>query len=298
MDGDAGSETAPLDKLESEPAPIGPAASPGDEALACVRWDGTVDARRLLRAEFAHNLAVATAALASHAATLRRAKTSALTGGPHTLLLERDRDAGCWSAYVAGRYPHQGRFPFGDHDMACLGALRARRPDFALIRIADALPSPGVGWSRTWLASVVADIGSRSGAWNGASMASTHHLSRWLLDLVSARLATGGSNVNESVDDISSPDVERALRAASQVDTEAAALADQWFSALPPMDQTDIHRAQTESIACARETRAVLATLVGLTQRLYDTPAIYLAHIAPAEYEGLCGAALPGVFIP
>ncbi|AVK74806.1 hypothetical protein pqer_cds_384 [Pandoravirus quercus] len=246
---------------------------PGDEALACVRWDGTVDMRRLLRAEFAYNLDIVKAALgrvhrAGHVLALFAG------GGSHHVLIERC-DAGRWTA---------GGAHYDDHDIACLVVARAYRPDSALITYIGSTALPiNIEWRYMWLAVVADDIASRSGAWDAMSMMATLHLARCLSELIRVRLAGDVTSVGD--DRLDLPDLAHGLGVMSQID------------AAHGLDRASRGLARPDEVpAGACKTRAVLDTLANAIQRLYDTPAIYLAHIAPAEYDSLREAMPPGAF--
>lgn len=290
-----------------------------DTALACVRWDESVDVGRLLLLEHAHDLGLIERAVARAGARLDEynpSRSSAFVTNARAVDLDLFSGQGS-SAHRESEsvliHRHDGALwsiqddqkRMTDAQVASWMALCARHCSFMLeynvkaAAEADARRSDCCGgvefevYERMWLASVVRGLAGRSDAWTGTEAMRTRNLCLALLAISAAREKGGplavvdlprGDRLDQAV--VPVPLVQRegddALLASI---AEALALAERVRRLGFAFFAGYTAFRYLNEIDAADHTRQVLLAIYAGVERLYATESYYVGLIAPAEYE-------------
>lgn len=295
-----------------------------DAALACVRWDESVDVDRLLALEYQHDLAIVSDVVAnairrigadeSLATAPRITAPSTLTRGerPNNRVVMCHED-GAW--HVMGRLT--GAFAWNvppsltGAQLAGYLTLCARHLAFSL-RYYDGgangqcfTPERTACFGHMWLARLAATISRRAGAWTGIEIMRTRNLCLALIDIVDARRAKGPlAPVGERrTPGMTTPTTEDGDNGGGPPEATAESMRE----ALDHMALLESQGVAFVDVATAREcgdvactetiVRCTLLTVRNMLDRLYATDAYFLKLIGPAEYEAMvAGAPLAATF--
>jgi hypothetical protein len=293
-----------------------------DAALACVRWDETIDLDRLMALEFEHdfNLLVPAVSKAGYrfdgrksrlgqGYTLRRAETIHFPWprGHQRGAWDNERsvavyrcDVGMWST------EHNGG-PMNDAQLAAWLAICARLPAFSFrytVRHDDVDPDGTLRFSACdmpsfkdmWLVSVVEAIAARSGAWTGVEVMRTRNLCITLRVILYARQRNGPlAAVDTPKSGILAQAIAPALLSFGTCDSAILSLMRDALGAAESLTR-ELHESDT-GIARRREftdasiiaqcTIKTLDTICRMVDRLYATEPYFLKLIAPAEYKAM-----------
>lgn len=289
-----------------------------DAALACVRWDESVDLGRLVVLEFEHNFGLLAPAVVKAGRRLDRRNSQVGSGwyvGPRTVTVHflwapRDQrsargdsvvlyrhDDGTWGVESDGERMTDAR-------LAAWLAICARLSTFSfLYTVYDGDVDPdGVlrfdvgdmpSFKDTWTVSVVEALAVRSGAWTGAEIMRTRNLCVALSAILDVRKKGGLLAVVDvlksgALDQAVAPAlsafgpgkgaVSSSMRDALRV---AESLAKRGFT---PATASIMHEMANAPSATVRK---ILDTVYRMVDRLYATDAYFLKLIGPAEYEAM-----------
>ncbi|BCU02920.1 hypothetical protein [Pandoravirus japonicus] len=266
-----------------------------DAALACVRWDESVDLERLMALEFEYNLGLLVSWLAGLSPIARRyvQKLECMTRRPSCESVDLiPHDGGTWSLDNGERMT--------DAQLAGLLAVCARHINFWLTLSA----TEAVRYAQTWLSRVVDGLARQQRAWAGIEIMRTRNLCVALAALVDTRER---SVLFARVDMPKSGPFDQGAvppdRAGDDVATCPAAMREAMARAHGLLQTRLVfrrhcvlwsHPNRTEAFEF---TRRLLAVVQSTVERLYATEAVYIQMIAPAEYETMAvesplGAAL------
>ncbi|AJF96974.1 hypothetical protein TW95_gp0240 [Pandoravirus inopinatum] len=280
-----------------------------DAALACVRWDESVDLDRLMVLEFKHNLGLLTSGLSLLPSAGRPGSCKL------PCLVNRQKDATLGAYYSILRNhgytgPESGGEPadLGRHDdgtwsinrgermndaqLAGLLAVCARHATFLFI----AGPSGKVGFAHMWLARVVEGLAQRADPWTGIEIMRTRNLCIALAALMDARREDGplGRVDVPKCDPLDQGAVPSARRDADDNDRDLAVSMHEALTRAHQLVQGGLifsrHTMTHESdndIGAADHTRQLLTALQRGVERLYATEPYFLKMIAPSEYESM-----------
>jgi hypothetical protein len=287
-----------------------------DTALACVRWDESVNLDRLMALEFQHNFATLQALLAEVPRVPRTVwKLSYLVKMPlgassaERIPFMHSHEHSDPSLFVNGRVKLEqfcGAWRINDEEritdvqLAGLLAVAARLDCFWFWANA----SKRIDYKDTWLSRVIEGLARRARAWTGDEIMRTRNLCTVLIALIDARHDRGplarvdvpksglldqGIVPTFSHDTGSEDDPTTSMRAAL---ARVHSLVGQGIIFYSPCD-----RRHTNLVDAAKYTRRLLASVQHGVERLYATEPYFLGLIAPAEYEAMVnGAPLAATF--
>ncbi|AGO85434.1 hypothetical protein psal_cds_1162 [Pandoravirus salinus] len=285
-----------------------PAQETGDEALvdaalACVRWDESVDLGRLMALEFEHNLGWLAPRLPQlpsgkrpDAWTLhcfvKRAR-DALSADQVSFLSGRGyadpptTDSPVRLTYRGGLWSIDDAQHMTDAQLAGLLAVGARQASFWYwIDLSKRLC-----FAHTWLARIVEGLAQRDGAWTGIEIMRTRNLCIALAALMGAREKDGPLGrvdvpkcdpLDQGAVPVACADGDLAAPMREALDrTHQLARAGLVFC---PRDTTPRF---AYNINVADYTRRLLGSVQHGVERLYATEPYFLKLIAPSEYENM-----------
>ncbi|AVK75426.1 hypothetical protein pqer_cds_1004 [Pandoravirus quercus] len=287
-----------------------------DAALACVRWDESVDLDRLMVLEFKHNLGLLTSGISwlpsgarpgsCQLPCLVHEHQDATLGAYYSML----RNHGYTGPEGHGKPADLGRHDDGtwsinrgerinDAQLAGLLAVCARHATFLFI----AGPSEKVGFAHTWLARAVEGLAQRAAPWTGIEIMRTRNLCIALAALLDAREKDGplGRVDVPKCDILDQGAVPSACRDADDDNDNDGDLAVSMHEALTRARQlvqgglvfsrhTMTHESDN-NIGAADHTRRLLAAVQSGVDRLYATEPYFIKMIAPSEYGAMVAEA-------
>ncbi|AVK75431.1 hypothetical protein pqer_cds_1009 [Pandoravirus quercus] len=254
-------------------------------ALACVRWDESVDLNRLMALEFKHNFGLFTSWLAQLSPIARHiVKLECLTRRPFGESVDlTPHDDGTWSLDNGERMT--------DAQLAGMLAVCARHTKFWLMMT---LKETAL-FAQTWLPCVVDGLARQQRAWTGIEIMRTRNLCVALAALVDARTECGPFGRVDVPK--SGPFDQGAVPPACADAGDDVAIC----SVAMREAMTRVHvLLQTRLAFRGRSvglwdpvntvytfdfTRRLLAAVQSAVERLYATEPVYIKMIAPAEYE-------------
>ncbi|AVK75428.1 hypothetical protein pqer_cds_1006 [Pandoravirus quercus] len=278
-----------------------------DAALACVRWDESVDLDRLMALEFEHNLGLLAPRLPQTRpgkrpdhwklhCLVKRARGT-LSADQVSFLRSRGyADPPPTEDPVRLTY-HDGVWSIDDAEhmtdaqLAGLLAISARQPSFWLW----CSFSERVCFAHTWLACVVDGLAQRECAWTGIEIMRTRNLCIALAALIDAREKGGplgrvdapksgpldqGAVPAHWADAGTGSDLAVSMREAL---ARAHRLAQAGFGFCP----RDTFRQFPNGADAGDCTRRLLGSVQRGVERLYATEPYFLKLIAPSEYEAM-----------
>ncbi|AVK75427.1 hypothetical protein pqer_cds_1005 [Pandoravirus quercus] len=297
-----------------------------DAALACVRWDESVDLDRLMVLEFEYNfnLLMPAVSKAAHRFDGRKSRLGqgyilqrtetvhfpwlhnnqhGTWGNGYSVALYRC-DRGMWSV------EHNGE-SMSDAQLAAWLAICARLPAFSFrYPVCDGDVDPDgtlrfgaydmPSFKDMWMVSVVEAIAVRSGAWTGAEIMRTRNLCIALSAILDARQKNGPLiAVDIPKSGILTQAIAPALLPFGSGDgailssmRDALGAAESLTRGIHEIDaaSTTMRKAADTSIVaqCIRKTLDIVYRMV---DRLYATETYFLKLIAPSEYEAMIAEA-------
>lgn len=281
------------------PSPTGQQEDPEEAlvgaALACVRWDESVDLDRLMTLEFEHNFSFLMSWLARLPHTARRfvQKMECMIRRPSGESVEvTPHDPGMWSLDNGERMT--------DAQLAGLLAVCARHTNFWLT-LSD---TETVCFAQSWMSCVVDGLARQQSAWAGTDIMRTRNLCVALAALVDAR-ERGGPLARVDAPK-SGPFDQGAMppdRGGVGDDLTGLSMREA-LTAAHRLVQTRLdfrgRRALWEPanrVSAFGFTRRLLTAVQSAVERLYATEPVYVQMIAPAEYDAMISeGALGAVF--
>ncbi|AJF96973.1 hypothetical protein TW95_gp0239 [Pandoravirus inopinatum] len=278
-------------------------------ALACVRWDESVDLDRLMALEFEHNLGL----LAPRLPQTRPGKRpdhwklyclfkrahSTLSADQVSLLRSHGyadpptADEPVKLTHRNGVWSIDDAEHMTDAQLAGLLAISARQPSFWFW----CSFSERVCFAHTWLACVVDGLAQREGAWTGIEIMRTRNLCIALVALIDAREKDGplgrvdapksGPLDQGAVPTAWADDADGDLAVSMREALVRAHRLVQAGFAFCPRDTTQ----PANSVDAVDHTRRLLGSVQRGVERLYATEPYFLKMIAPSEYEAMVAEA-------
>ncbi|AJF96968.1 hypothetical protein TW95_gp0234 [Pandoravirus inopinatum] len=261
-------------------------------ALACVRWDESVDLDRLMALEFEHNFGLLASWLAQLSPIARRLvqKLECLTRRPSGESVDlTPHDDGTWSLDNGERMT--------DAQLAGLLAVCARHTKFRLTLSA----TDTTHFAQTWLACVVDGLARQQRPWTGIEIMRTRNLCVALAALVDARTECGPLG-HVDVPKSGPFDQGAVPPACADVGDDVAICSAAMREAMARVHvllQTRLaFRGRSvglwdpvNTVYTFDFTRRLLAAVQSAVERLYATESVYIKMIAPAEYKAMVAEA-------